>query len=49
MMMWHTVIGVGVYTRIMAMCDAVIGSENTIFFFKSAMHIRPRFPLEPRQ
>jgi len=32
MMMWHTVIGVGVCTRIMAMCDAVIGSENTIFF-----------------
>jgi len=31
MMMWHTVIGVGVCTRIMATCDAVIGSENTFF------------------
>jgi len=48
MMMWHTMIGVGVCTRIMATCDAVIGSENT-FFFKSAMHIRPQFPLEARQ
>jgi len=48
MMMWHTMIGVCVCTRIMATCDAVIGSENT-FFFKFAMHIRPRFPLEARQ
>jgi len=48
MMMWHTVVGVCVFTRIMTMCDAVIGSENT-FFFKFKMHIRPRFPLKPRQ
>jgi len=48
MMMWHIVIGLRVCTRIMATCNVVIGSEIT-FFFKSAMHIRSRFPLEPRQ
>jgi len=31
MMMWHIMVGVCVFTRIMATCDAVIGSENTFF------------------
>jgi len=48
MMMWHTVVGANVCTRIMATCHAVIGSESN-FFFKFAMHIRPRFSPEPRQ
>jgi len=48
MMMWHTMVGAGVCTRIMATCHAAIGSKST-FFFKFAMHIRPRFPLELRQ
>jgi len=29
MMIWYTVIGVCVCTTIMAMCDTVIGSENS--------------------
>ena len=48
MMMWHTVVGANVCTRIMATCHAVIRSESN-FFFKFAMHIRPRFSPEPRQ
>jgi len=31
-MMWHTVVGVGVCTRIMATCHVVIGSESIFFF-----------------
>jgi len=31
MMMWHTVVGADVYTRIMATCHAIIGQENTFF------------------
>jgi len=31
MMMWHTVVGVGVCTRIMATCHVVIGLESTFF------------------
>jgi len=31
MMMWHTMVGEDVCTRIMAMCHAIIGSESTSF------------------
>jgi len=48
MMMWHTVVGAYVCTRIMATCLAIIRSES-FFFFKFVIPIRPRFPPEPRQ
>ena len=32
MMVWHTVVGVCVCTRIIAICHVVIGSESTFFF-----------------
>jgi len=34
MMMWHTVVGANVCTRIMATCHAIIGSESNFFFKK---------------
>jgi len=48
MMMWHTMVGLGMCTRIMTTCDVLLG-QKVLCFFKFAMHIRPRFPLEPRQ